>query len=79
MAWMSVQFLGTTKIPIYYPQTPIQACRKRNVLFQFLVSKMLTLTGLKDPPMNVEGLLAPLEHQRLPQTVSSLREYAELI
>jgi hypothetical protein len=36
-------------------------------------------TSLKNPPMNVEEYLASLERQGLPQTVSSLREFAELI
>jgi hypothetical protein len=35
--------------------------------------------SLKNPPMNVEEYLASLERQGLAQTVSSLREYAELI
>jgi len=35
--------------------------------------------SLKIPPMNVEEYLASLERQGLAQTVSSLREYAELI
>jgi len=35
--------------------------------------------SLKNPPMNVEEYLASLERQGLAQTVSSLREFAELI
>ena len=35
--------------------------------------------SLKYPPLNVEEYLASLERQGLPQTVSSLRVYAELI
>ena len=36
-------------------------------------------SSLKNPPMNVAEYLASLERQGLAQTVSSLREYAELI
>ena len=36
-------------------------------------------SSLKNPPMSVEEYLASLERQGLPQTVSSLREFAELI
>lgn len=36
-------------------------------------------SSLKNPPMNVEEYLASLERQGLAQTVSSLRQYAELI
>jgi hypothetical protein len=35
--------------------------------------------SLKNPPMSVEEYLASLERQGLAQTVSSLREYSELI
>jgi hypothetical protein len=35
--------------------------------------------GLKNPPMSVEEYLASLERQGLPQTVSSLREFSDLI
>ena len=35
--------------------------------------------SLKNPPMNVEEYLAALERQRLPQTVSILREFAGII
>jgi hypothetical protein len=36
-------------------------------------------SSLKNPPMNVEEYLMSLERQGLPQTVSSLREFADLI
>ena len=36
-------------------------------------------SSLKNPPMNVEEYLASLERQGLPQTVSSLRAFADLI
>ena len=36
-------------------------------------------SSLKNPPMNVAEYLASLERQGLAQTVSSMREYAELI
>ncbi len=35
--------------------------------------------SLKNPPMNVEEYLASLERQGLPQTVSRLREFSDLI
>jgi predicted nucleic acid-binding protein len=35
--------------------------------------------GLRNPPKTAEELLATLEGQGLPQTVSALRQYAELI
>jgi len=35
--------------------------------------------GLKNPPLNAEEFLASLERQGLPQTVSKLREFADLI
>ncbi len=36
-------------------------------------------SSLKNPPMTVEEYFASLERQGLPQTVASLREFAELI
>ncbi len=36
-------------------------------------------SSLKNPPLSVEEYLASLERQGLPQTVSSLREFADLI
>lgn len=36
-------------------------------------------TALKNPPMGVDDFLANLQKQQLPQTVSSLRQYAALL